>query len=364
MSRPNTKDYLNIFLNDIPLLDVRADVEFVKGAFPSSQNIPLLNDEQRCLVGTCYKEKGQDAAIDLGYELATDEIKESRLATWREYVAKYPTGYLHCFRGGLRSRISQEWLAESGIEYPIVQGGYKAMRTFLLEELQKNIRERTFVMIGGRTGSGKTHVLKNLSNHVDLEGIAKHRGSTFGATIQPQPAQIDFENEISIEILKQIHAHKSPIFIEHEGSRIGHIHLPLELHTAMVNRNPLVILETKTEERIAVCIQDYITEPYRDFQEAYGELAHEKYSETILGNLFQIQRRLGGDRYIVIKEQFTAALEKLKLGDSSGFEEPILSLLRDYYDPMYDYQLAKQKGKILFKGDKKSITQWANTYQG
>ena len=135
MIRQDTENHQQLFLQDTPIMDVRAPVEFDKGAFPTSQNIPLLNDQQREAVGTCYKQKGQDAAISLGLELAIPEIREQRLTQWQQFITAHPEGYLYCFRGGLRSRTTQSWLKEQGIDYPLITGGYKAMRTYLLQQL-------------------------------------------------------------------------------------------------------------------------------------------------------------------------------------------------------------------------------------
>ena len=149
-SLPNQEIITKIFTDDIPLLDVRAEVEFAKGAFPNSINIPILDDEQRHLVGTCYKKEGPKAAFDLGVELVTP-VKEQRIRAWKTFSEANPTGYLYCFRGGSRSQISQAGLKEAGVDYPLVDGGYKRMRQFLIDELEK-IQSLPIVMIGGRTG--------------------------------------------------------------------------------------------------------------------------------------------------------------------------------------------------------------------
>ena len=104
MIRQDTNDYQKIFLEDRPLMDVRAPVEFDKGAFPNSQNIPILDDLQREAIGTCYKQDGQDAAIALGLQLVIPDLREQRLEKWTQFVKVNPQGYLYCFRGGLRSR--------------------------------------------------------------------------------------------------------------------------------------------------------------------------------------------------------------------------------------------------------------------
>ena len=153
--RDDTSDYRQLFLNDVPLMDVRAPVEFVQGAFPTATNIPLLDDQQREQIGIRYKDAGQEEAIRLGLELATPDIQKQRLEAWTSFCNKYPQGYLYCFRGGLRSRTTQQWLQQQGVEYPLVRGGYKAMRRFLIDELEQSTREVPLVCVSGLTGVGK-----------------------------------------------------------------------------------------------------------------------------------------------------------------------------------------------------------------
>ena len=172
MTRPDCEDFRQLFVEGLPLLDVRAPVEFVKGAFPGATNIPLLDDAQREVIGKRYKDAGQDEAIRLGLELATDEIRAERLEAWRAFCEAHPSGYLYCFRGGLRSRTTQQWLRESGVDYPLVRGGYKAMRRFLIDELEISAASVPLVCVSGLTGVGKTRVLKKTRHHVDLEGLA------------------------------------------------------------------------------------------------------------------------------------------------------------------------------------------------
>ena len=132
-----------------------------------------------------------------------------------------PDGYLYCFRGGLRSQIVQQWLkSEAGIDYPRVVGGYKAMRTFLLETTEQAVAECDFVLVGGMTGTGKTEVLAQLGNAVDLEAHANHRGSSFGKRASAQPAQIDFENVLAIDLLKRRAAGQQQFVLEDEARLI------------------------------------------------------------------------------------------------------------------------------------------------
>ena len=160
MNRGDTQDYRQLFLSDTPMMDVRAPVEFVKGSFPSASNLPVLTNRERELVGTCYKEKGQDEAVRLGHSLLSDDIKRERVKVWGDFAHDNPTGYLYCFRGGLRSRSTQQAMKDVGVNYPLVLGGYKAMRRFLIDELETNVSAFSYLVLGGANGLG--HSLSHL----------------------------------------------------------------------------------------------------------------------------------------------------------------------------------------------------------
>jgi len=368
--RENTDNYRDLFLNDIPLMDVRAPVEFEKGAFPASTNIPLLDDAQRHVIGARYKEQGQDAAIKLGWKLATDEVQAQRIAAWKQHIAEHPEGYLYCFRGGLRSNLSKKLIAEAGINYPLIEGGYKAMRRFLIDELVdigEALRDpkTPLVLISGRTGSGKTLVINRLSHSVDLEGLARHRGSAFGRQVMPQPAQIDFENALSIAVMKQRHAHpNAPLLVEDEGRTIGGVALPLEFQACM-QQAPRAVLETPIEERIDISLADYVTDARPQYLQAFGDDEGQvKFREQILGNLDRIRKRLGGDRHKVLVECFTDALNEFERSDDpDGFRPGIEILLSGYYDPMYDYQQNQRDGREIFRGEKDALVEWAEEFK-
>ena len=362
--RPDTDDYRQLFLNDTPLMDVRAPVEFIKGAFPGSTNIPLLDDQQRQLIGTRYKTHGEDAAIELGWELATPAVQAARQAAWREFIQRHPNAYLYCFRGGLRSRLSQQLLRDAGIELPLVQGGYKALRRFLIDELDHQSATAPLALVSGRTGSGKTLVIEALTAQgraVDLEGLAKHRGSAFGGRLDPQPSQIGFENAVSIDIMKARQRHQgAPIFLEDEGRLIGRNALPEHLRSAM-QRAPLAILETPLQERIDIAVSDYVTDALPAYRAHFGDAAGiDAFREQLLGNLARIRKRLGGERHQRLHQEFSAALDELVANaDASGFRSGIELLLTDYYDPMYDFQQTQREGRAIFRGDRDELIHWA-----
>ncbi|MEE9309823.1 MAG: tRNA 2-selenouridine(34) synthase MnmH [Cocleimonas sp.] len=357
---PQIENLASLFLNDVPMLDVRAPVEFEQGAFPNSINIPLMTDEEREAVGIRYQEQGQDAAILLGAELVTEEGRAQRKKAWGEFFKnsekgksdKRGGGVLYCFRGGLRSQISQQWiLDETGTDYPRVKGGYKAMRRFLIESIDRIANETPIVILGGRTGSGKTRVLKQLKNSIDLEGLANHRGSAFGPTATPQPTQINFENALAIDLLKQEAAGAKVLVIEDEGRNVGSVGVPQSLFDAM-QKSPIVKLEVSQEERNQVSIEEYIVDTQAHFDLVYGEQeGATKLSEHLLNSLSKIQKRLGGVRYQEAKEQMEQAIEqRLTSGELEGFIPVVKTLLVDYYDPMYDYQFEKKTERVCFKG--------------
>ncbi|MCV6614896.1 MAG: tRNA 2-selenouridine(34) synthase MnmH [Cellvibrionaceae bacterium] len=332
-----SSDYRQLFLQDTPLLDVRAPVEFTQGHFPRSHNRPLLDDQQRQQIGLRYKQQGQDAAIELGWQLATDAIQTARLKAWGEFCQHHPNALLYCFRGGLRSQLSQQLLAKAGIDIPIVEGGYKAMRRFLLEQLQRACASAALIIIAGPTGSGKTKAIQAIDRAIDLEHRACHRGSVFGATAQPQPAQISFENQISVDWLKL--GTQAPVFMEDEGRLIGRLALPQELQTAMAQA-PMVVVQEPLEQRVEWVLQDYV-------DPALGGAQHAAFAAAIQASLGRIKKRLGGLRHRELAAQFEHACQG---GERDKFRKPVACLLRDYYDPMYNYQLCQRRGQRLFQG--------------
>ncbi|MFI2812988.1 MULTISPECIES: tRNA 2-selenouridine(34) synthase MnmH [Microbulbifer] len=360
--RHNTDNYRQLFLDDIPLMDVRAPVEFARGAFPTSENHPLLDDRQREAVGTEYKQAGQQAAIDLGWTLATDEVRAERLAAWRGFIERHPNGYLYCFRGGLRSRTAQQLLREAGIDYPLVEGGYKAMRTFLIEELARQCARLSFVVLSGHTGSGKTELLQYAHRAVDLEGIARHRGSSFGRTSLPQPSQIDFENELGIELLK-LGEGQGPVFLEDESRLIGRCALPVILRQGM-HVAPRVLVDEPVEDRARRIVRDYVSTALTRFADA-DEGPHTALGEELRTSLARLRKRLGGLRHQQLDEQLAAANAELaRSGNSDGYIPVVMSLLSEYYDRAYDHTMQKHAGTVLFRGTYAEVAEWLASRPG
>ena len=372
--RPDTDDYEALFLTDTPMFDTRAPIEFKKGAFPHVKSLPLMTDIERAKVGTAYKRDGQDEAIKLGHRLVSGKTKDERMALWLEFAEQNPNGYLYCFRGGLRSHTTQAWLAEAGCDYPLVKGGYKAMRRFLIDRLDSICdyavdpeRKEKFYIVAGQTGAAKTDLLLKFDNTIDLEGLANHRGSAFGKRAAGQPSQIDFESKLAVEFLRQHHkAPNQPILLEDESHLIGRCALPEKLRSTM-HVSPIVVVEADLETRVEHSFSNYILQKLAEWEafcapnstlvslegKPYDgtSSAFELFAEELKKSMFNIRKRLGGVRHQALTTLLDDALIAHQAGDNSLHREWIRVLLNEYYDPQYDYLLSKRADRIVFRGN-------------
>ncbi len=351
-----TQDFKRLVIENVPLIDVRAPVEFDKGAFPNAINLPLLHDKEREEVGICYKNEGNKRAIELGHRLISGEVKEARISAWEAYIKQHPDAVLYCFRGGQRSRISQGWLEERGYEIRRIEGGYKAFRHYLLEELEHMEGRFTPLLLGGRTGSGKTLLLQNIKEMIDLEGLAKHRGSAFGGFIDPQPAQIDFENSLAYALIKKLHEGAKHLVFEDEGKHVGRVYLPKKFHEGIAKAG-LIILETPLQERVEITFDEYVTQAQKNYSKSFEkERGLEAWAEMMIASINKIERRIGTKRHRELVDLFEEALCLQKEQNDLRLHKVWIGvLLEEYYDPMYDYQLRKKENDVLFRGDKDAV---------
>lgn len=356
VERQNSNNYRQLFLSNTPFIDLRAPCEFEQGAFPNAINLPLMSDQERELVGICYKKKGQQAAIELGHKIVSGDLKKQRINAWSDFAEKNnERGYFYCFRGGLRSKTSQHWLQETGTHLPIVEGGYKAMRRFLIDETERLIESNSIYVVSGFTGTAKTELLKKQSNAIDLEGLANHRGSSFGRHVSPQPTQINFENKLAIQLLEHENEIKPFLLLEDESRLIGVRHLPLSLKNKM-DLSPIIMIEESFEFRVERIFTDYVSNMLIEFQEAFKENWLERYKEYLFQSTERIKKRLGGAAF----KEILALIDKAiicqrDINDDSMHKDWIVYLLNKYYDPMYDYQITKKQQRIVFKGDTQEV---------
>lgn len=322
----------DLFINDTPLLDLRAPSEFKKGAFSTAVNHPLMTDDERAKVGTCYKQQGQKAAVALGHDLVSGETKRQRISVWKDFFNDRPGGVIYCFRGGLRSQVVQQWLSEEGVNRPRVEGGYKALRQHLIQRTEELVTGFHWMVVCGRTGCQKTEFIKRKAHSIDLEGLAHHRGSAFGRHPEPQPTQIDFENRLAVELIKLKAQGASTIYIEDEGSHIGSVSVPecLRQATQAAERYPI---ESTLEQRVEVIYQEYVVEAENRYP------SRQQFESYLLESLSRTRKRLGDLRF---RQLFSTLQQALNSDSQQLHKQWIKGLLVDYYDPMYDYQMKKR----------------------
>ena len=301
-----------------PVFDVRTPSEFEKGHIPGAVNLPLFNDEERAVVGTLYKQESREAAVMKGLEIAGPKL--AGLAAQARRMAVDNTVLLHCWRGGMRSE-SLAWLFRTaGLHASVLKGGYKAYRAHFREMLHSV--DWKFVVLGGPTGCGKTDILKALESSgeqvLDLEGLACHKGSAFGALGQaPQPTTEQFENDLH-EAFRHFDARRI-IWVEGESHSIGRVYMP-DLLFEQLMQAPLVMFELEKERRL-----DRLVHEYGDF--AQDSLAH---------SVRRIEKRLGGTRT-------RQALEALEAGDYRA----VAQIALQYYDKGYAKSLGKRNAPVL-----------------
>ena len=335
---PSAMTIDELLVRGTPFIDLRSPSEFAAGAVPGAVNLPLLTDDERHQVGLIYKQSGASAAMARGHELVHGPIREARLSSWRTFALDNPGAWLYCWRGGLRSETAQRWLAEAGIDVPRLDGGFKALRQRCLQIIASAPAQLPWLVLGGRTGTGKTQLLNQLAASIDLEGRANHRGSAFGARLTPQPSPIAFENALAIDYLhRHLRGGAKALLLEDESRTIGRLAVPKSWHDAM-QQAPLAILELDLSDRANNICREYVWQP----------LAAGVAATTLAGHyqaaLNRISKRLGGVRTREVAAMLAAGFEH---GDHGPWIE---RLLEWYYDPMYDYQLSKKLDRVQFRG--------------
>ncbi|MCG5058891.1 MAG: tRNA 2-selenouridine(34) synthase MnmH [Limnoraphis sp. WC205] len=294
------------------ILDVRSPAEYTQGHIPGAISFPLFSDQERAQVGICYKQKGRDQAVELGFALvgpkSADLIAQARILA--------PDGKIriYCWRGGMRSS-GVAWILEmAGFEVFLLNGGYKAFRRWGRSLFSVS---QPIILLGGMTGTGKTEILNALrtlgEQTLDLEDLANHRGSSYGALGQPpQPTNEQFWNLISLQ-WSRFQRHQ-PVWIEAESKRIGICRVPQEIFQQM-EQAPVILIQRTREERLSLLVELYGTANREDLIQATK----------------RIHKHLGGLRTteainLIQQEKLTEALD----------------LILHYYDKAYTYDLQKR----------------------
>jgi tRNA 2-selenouridine synthase len=353
-----SENFFEAFKSARTFLDVRSEGEYHDGAFDGVRNIPILNTRERHEIGLCYKNEGNEAAIALGHRIVSGSLRSSRIQQWIEYVRNEKPIAIFCWRGGMRSQLSQSWLNEHNVNIPRVLGGYKALRNFLIQFLQEHTPTFDLVVISGRTGSGKTQLLRSLSKTeqvIDLEHLAKHRGSSFGACFEPQPTQATFENNLVISLIQKMNSHR-PIFLESESRAIGRLHIPL-LFFEKMRSSPIIVLEASMTERVSAILNEYVKEPFELLKTNSNENPNIQIQTLLTKNLTKIKDRLGGARFVECLNLLKDACAAKSDEDFSSHRRWIEKVLEYYYDPYYEKSLQTQSDQIVFRGNQKEVSQ-------
>lgn len=300
------------------LLDVRSPGEYTKGKLPGAQNLPLFSDAERAVVGTLYKQSSPDNALLTGLEIAGGKMRwlveeARRLAPGNKVV-------VHCWRGGQRSG-SVTWLLErAGFEVVLLTGGYKSARHYIrayLGEARHQLR-----VLSGPTGSGKTPILLAMrelgANVIDMEGLANHKGSAFGALGEaPQPSSEEFENQLFAEF--RTFPEGEVVWLEDESRLIGHVYMPDEFYNRLCSA-PVYALEQPLEWRVEHLVENYAKYPKEQLEDSFN----------------RIRKKLGG-------QHMKDAVEALEKGDfATAARIPLV-----YYDKAYHHYGERRQARVV-----------------
>ncbi len=306
-------------LRDPLVIDVRSPCEHDAEYIPNSVNIPLLEDEERVVVGTIYATEGEMVARRKALKIISPKIPD---IVDRIIELKQPGQHIvvHCWRGGLRSETVASFLTVVGIDCWRLSGGFKAWRKHVIEDFTGDKYTFQSIVLHGQTGAGKSEILcalEKLGGQVlNLEVIANHRGSVFGALgLQAQPTQKNFESEVWLKLRE---FKDGPVFLEAEGRKIGKLSLP-DFLVERINRGRRILVDCSIDTRVQRIVKDY------------AGIFSEGVKQEALSSMQLLRERIGAKR----------TQEIIALGMNGHLPEAVEALLTEYYDPMYDKQIAK-----------------------
>ena len=300
----------NISINDALILpnslfiDVRSEGEFEDDHIPGAVNIPILDNEERHIVGYTYKQVSKDKAYEIGYSIFDKKIKDFEKVV-NKNIDKNIVFY--CFRGGTRSTVFADYFNKKGIKVYKLEGGYKKYREFIRDEIKKIPLPKNIMVMYGYTGSGKTRLIKLLKNSIDLEGLAKHRSSLFGAVGLKPNTQKMFESLLYFELKKE----RNYLILEGESRKIGDIFIPQNLFDSMIYSPNKISITCPIDIRANRIVEEYFEDD--------SKIDEVKKVMTGLGKFVGNKKVEELNNYLSKKDYFTFSKVMLK----------------DYYDPLY-----------------------------
>jgi tRNA 2-selenouridine synthase len=314
------------------LVDARTPEEFAEATIPGAINVPIFSNAERVEVGTLYKQQGKQVARRVGIRLVSPKIPElieQVESTWQQGSGPV---IVFCWRGGMRSKALTSFLNLAGIPARQLLGGHKRFRTLVCDFFERGKWGRLLVL-RGMTGVGKTRLLKQLADEgypiIDLEGLAGHRGSAFGALgLPPQPRQKRFEADLWDE-LRKIPAGAYAL-TEGESRHIGRLQLPARVYAALQLEKSLWI-NASIDYRTQVILEEY---PVLD-----------ELREAFVSPINVLKRRLGGE----------AVAQMLALLEQGRWDELVRKLMLLYYDPLYDHTRPERRIEIDIEPEQEGI---------
>lgn len=294
------------------VIDARSEDEFQEDHLPGAVNWPTLNNSERAKIGTLYKQVNPFEARKLGAALAARNIaahiERELLEASRQWAP-----LIYCWRGGQRSGSLALILSQIGFKVHLIEGGYKAFRAAMLQDIAQCLGALRFRVVCGPTGSGKTRLLQALHEQgaqvIDLEELANHRSSVLGAIPGlSQPSQKQFDTRVW-DHLRRMDPSRV-VYVECESKKVGNLTVPTALVLAM-RQSACLNLHLSDPARLALLLEDYrfMTEDVEYFCSRLGVLAPLK-GATIVQD-WQEQARRG------------------------NFSQVVQELLVDHYDPAY-----------------------------
>lgn len=295
-------------------IDLRSPVEFAEAHIPGAVNLPLLDDDERSIVGTIYKEQSPDLAVEKGFALVAPKLPHIHLKI--KEIGSKKTAILYCWRGGMRSQAVSQLLNTLRTPHYRLLGGYKSFRRYVNEFFQQPFKQE-IIVLHGLTGVGKTEILQRMRKEgmpaIDLEELANNRGSVFGQVgLTPVPTQKQFEGELFWE------CHKfrdfPAIVVECESRRIGSLVIPVNFFAAM-QRGRRVLVYDSLPNRISRLVATYTQNHSRQNE------------EELRAAINNLRKRLGHQKVDRL----------LSLLAEQDYRQVVEQLLEDYYDPLYHY---------------------------
>lgn len=309
-------------LDNCIFIDVRSPGEYTDNRIMNARNLPLLDDDERKIVGTLYKNMGKEDAVERGLELVSPKLSEY-YKQFAQIAGEYENVVVYCSRGGMRSKSVVELMNSTGMNVLQLKGGYKSYRNYVIDYLSRVGEHKKFIVLHGLTGVGKTEVLKLLQDEfcvLDLEELAKNCGSVFGhiCYVEDPPSQKLFETAIFDAIYN---SQDEYIFTESESKRVGSVMLPNEIYEMIVSQDSLhILLEASLSDRTKRLVDQYVRLSLKD-------------DEKLMEAVGYLRKRMGNEKVDFL-------LERIAAKDYSGAVE---KLIGEYYDPMYNYSIDKYK---------------------